>query len=121
MPSRSRVLVPLLVIAFTILAAACQPSHPENRAAQATPVAGVDRVVAKHLRFSPVAIRVPVGTTVTWSFEDGSVPHNVQGDGYASKTLSKGTYRHRFDKPGDYDYRCTLHAGMTGRVVVESR
>ncbi|HYT26487.1 MAG TPA: plastocyanin/azurin family copper-binding protein [Actinomycetota bacterium] len=121
MPRRSRPLAPLLVLAFTILAAACQPNHPDNRAQQATPVTGVREVVARNLAFTPPAIQVPAGTTVTWRFDDGSVPHNVQGDGYSSKTASRGTFTHRFDRPGSYEYRCTLHAGMTGRVVVVPR
>jgi plastocyanin len=33
-------------------------------------------------------------------------------------TQSSGTYRHRFDAPGTYAHRCTLHSGMKGRVVV---
>jgi len=117
-PTRSRIRTAPLVILFTMLAAACQPDHPENRAAQAEPVAGTDRVVAKDMVFTPLAVKVRTGTTVTWSFEDGNVPHNVKGDGYESKTVSKGTFQHRFDRPGTFDYRCTLHAGMTGRVVV---
>jgi plastocyanin len=59
------------------------------------------------------------GTTVTWSFEDGSTPHDVTGDGWKSgEPRSEGGYGHAFDRPGTYPYRCTLHAGMDGRVVV---
>ena len=118
MPSRSRVFITTLVILFTMLIAACQPNHPENRAAQAKPVVGAQRVVAKNMVFTPLAVEVPAGTTVTWSFEDGSVPHNVKGDGFASETRSRGTFSHRFERAGDYRYRCDLHAGMEGRVVV---
>jgi plastocyanin len=42
----------------------------------------------------------------------------VKGDGFASKNQTKGTFAHRFDRPGEYRYTCTLHAGMDGRVVV---
>ena len=107
--------VPVLV--FTITLAACQPSHPEQRAAEVAPVRA-DRVVARDLRFQPAAVRVPAGTTVTWSFEDGRVPHNVKGDGFASGNLTTGTFSHPFGQPGEYRYTCTLHAGMDGRVVV---
>jgi plastocyanin len=41
-----------------------------------------------------------------------------RGDGFESKTQSSGIYRHTFDAPGSDDYRCTLHSGMKGRVVV---
>jgi plastocyanin len=75
-------------------------------------------VTARQLRFQPPAIQVPAGTEVTWRFDDGSVPHNVKGDGFASANLARGTFVHRFDRRGGYRYTCTLHAGMDGRVVV---
>jgi plastocyanin len=47
------------------------------------------------------------------------VPHDVTGEGWKSgDPQSEGTFRHAFDRPGTYDYRCTLHGGMEGRVVV---
>jgi plastocyanin len=109
----------LLVLVFTITSfvAACQPGSARS-AADAAPVTGVTEVVAKDLRFQPPAIQVPPGTEVTWRFDDGSVPHNVKGDGFASKNLTGGTWTHRFDRPGEFRYTCTLHAGMDGRVVV---
>lgn len=85
----------------------------------AQPVNGVTRVAAKQNTFTPRAVQVPAGTTVTWTFEDGQVPHDVKGAGLDSgKPKAKGTYTHAFDQPGTYDYRCTLHPGMTGKVVV---
>jgi plastocyanin len=87
--------------------------------AEAQPVKGVTEVVAKDNKFSPPAIEVPAGTTVTWRFQDGGVPHDVKGDGVDSgKPKSSGTYTHTFDQPGTYAYRCTLHPGMNGKVVV---
>jgi len=66
-----------------------------------------------------LAIQVPAGTTVTWAFEDGLVPHDVTGDGWRSgDPQRKGTFAHTFDRPGTYPYRCTVHDGMNGRVVV---
>jgi plastocyanin len=107
----------LLVLVLTFTLAACQGGSGDG-AAKATPVTGVTEVLAKDLRFQPPAIEVPAGTEVTWRFDDGSVPHNVKGDGFASKNQTKGTFAHTFDRPGEYKYTCTLHAGMDGRVVV---
>jgi plastocyanin len=107
----------VLVLTITWVAAACQPGSARS-AADAAPATGVTEVVAKDLRFQPPAIQVPPGTEVTWRFDDGSVPHNVKGDGFVSKNQTRGTFAHRFDRPGDYRYTCTLHAGMDGRVVV---
>jgi plastocyanin len=116
-PPRPRRLLPLLlVLAFTL--AACQSGPAASSAANAPPVRGVTTVDAKDLKFQPPAIEVKPGTQVTWRFVDGSVPHNVKGDGFVSKTQSSGTFSHRFTQPGEYRYTCTLHAGMAGRVVV---
>ena len=82
-------------------------------------VTGVTAVAAKDNQFTPPAIQVTAGTPVTWRFDDRFVPHDVTGDGWTSgDPKSKGTFTHTFDGPGTYDYRCTLHDGMDGRVVV---
>ena len=90
-----------------------------GNAADAAPVTGVTEVAAKDNQFTPPAIQVTAGTTVTWRFDDRFVPHDVTGDGWTSgDPKSKGSFTHTFDRPGSYDYRCTLHDGMDGRVVV---
>jgi plastocyanin len=109
-----RLLLPVLAV---LALAACAGGGDGAAAADTTPVK-TGEVVAKDTRFNPAAVEVPAGTTVTWRFEDGTVPHNVKGDGFESKIQSSGTYWHRFDAPGTYAYRCTLHGGMKGRVVV---
>jgi plastocyanin len=116
-PARPRHLVPLLLV-LTFTLTACQSRSAASSAADAQPVRGVTTVDAKDLKFLPPAIQVQPGTEVTWRFVDGSVPHNVKGDGFASETQSKGTFSHRFGQAGEYRYTCTLHAGMAGRVVV---
>ena len=115
-PRPRRLLAPLLLV-LTFTLAACQSGSAASPA-DTPPVRGVITVVAKKLKFQPPAIEVPPGTEVTWRFEDGSVPHNVKGDGYASENQSRGTFSHRFEQPGEYRYTCDLHAGMEGRVVV---
>ena len=116
MPTRSRPLLPLLlVLAFTL--AACQSGSAASPA-DSQPVKGVTTVEAKDLKFLPPAIEVAPGTEVTWRFDDGSVPHDVKGDGFASEIQSRGTFSHRFTQAGEFRYKCTLHAGMKGRVVV---
>ena len=43
----------------------------------------------------------------------------IAGDGWRSgDPQRKGTFAHSFDRPGTYPYRCTVHDGMNGRVVV---
>jgi plastocyanin len=123
-PRRQLMPVPLLAAALLFavaLLAGCVNNIGGGRdaAADQPPATGVTRVVAKDISFSPAAIQVPAGTTVTWSFRDGQVPHNVHGDGWGSgDPQHSGSYRHTFDRPGTYTYHCTLHPQMTGRVVV---
>ena len=115
-----RLSVPLLgalALAAALVLAGCGGGN--DGGAEAAPVTGVTQVAAKDNRFSPAAIQVPAGTTVTWTFEDGLIPHDVQADSFSSgEPRRDGSFAHTFDQPGTYPYRCTLHDGMTGRVVV---
>jgi plastocyanin len=63
-------------------------------------------------------IEILSGTEVTWLWEGGSVPHDVRGDGFDSGLLNEGTFSHTFASLGTYDYECTVHNNMTGRVIV---
>jgi len=81
------------------------------------PVAGVTDVALRDNEFAPAAIEVPIGTTVTWTWDDAE-EHNVVGDGFASPVQTDGQFAHAFDRPGTYAYRCTLHFLMRGEVVV---
>ena len=74
--------------------------------------------------FDPVAIQVPVGTTVTWRNTD-NFSHSVSVAGGAFPMLElppgeSGTIT--FDQPGEYAYVCTYHAqDMKGTVSVVER
>ena len=117
MPARLRRPIAPLLLVLTFTLTACQAGSAASPA-DTPPERGVTTVDAKDLKFLPPAIEVPPGTEVTWRFVDGSVPHNVKGDGFASETRSRGTFSHRFERAGDYRYTSDLHAGMDGRVVV---
>jgi plastocyanin len=109
------------VLAAAIVLAGCGGGDEDGGGggAAAAPVTGVTEVAAKDNRFTPAAIQVPAGTSVTWRFEDGFVPHDVKADGFSSgEPRRKGTFTHTFAQPGTYAYHCTVHDGMTGRVVV---
>jgi plastocyanin len=114
------VLVPLALAAALALAGCGGGGDGDGGGgAAAAPMTGVTQVAAKDNKFTPGAIQVAVGTEVTWEFKDRFVPHDVTGDGWASgEPQRSGTYTHTFNQPGTYPYRCTLHDGMDGRVVV---
>lgn len=75
-------------------------------------------VTLKGIAFKPRKVTINRGGTVRWLWRDGSVAHNVVGSGFKSRTQSRGSFSHRFTRRGTFRYRCTLHPGMTGTVVV---
>jgi plastocyanin len=79
-------------------------------------------VTLKNIAFSPKSLSVPKGSTVTFAFRDASTTHNVHSIGRrhfkAIPNRSSGSRRRTFTRAGTYRYQCTLHPGMTGRIVV---
>jgi Icc protein len=77
-------------------------------------------VVMDNFGFSPATASVPVGTTITWTNRD-DVPHNVVSTEQKFKSRVLDTdeqFSQRFDAPGTYQYFCSIHPKMTGRIVV---
>jgi len=68
--------------------------------------------------FKAKSVTIRKGSSVKWTWV-GNNPHNVTFKGFASKTFAKGSFTHKFRKTGTFRYRCTIHSGMTGKVVVK--
>jgi plastocyanin len=70
--------------------------------------------------FSPAEAKVAVGQTVTWTFADEAGHDVVSTDGtFTSEVLgSGGTYSFTFGRAGTFDYFCSIHPSMKGKVVV---
>jgi plastocyanin len=70
--------------------------------------------------FGPASVSVPVGSTVTWTNQDGTA-HTVTADdgSFDSGSLAQGaTFSQTFDTPGTYPYHCAIHSSMTGTITV---
>lgn len=76
-------------------------------------------VEIRDIAFSPAVITVPAGGTVTWTNRD-TPPHDVTfADGERSQRLDTGSsYSRTFSSVGTFDYVCTIHPNMSGRVIV---
>ena len=71
--------------------------------------------------FTPAETQVSVGTTVVWTNND-DIPHTVvDGDHkWKSSALDTGDkFSHTFTEPGTFEYFCSLHPHMTGKIVVK--
>jgi plastocyanin len=70
------------------------------------------------LTFSPAALAIKVGTTVTWT-NTSQVPHTVFGSGIDSGLIPVGgSFSYTFATTGTFPYVCTFHPGMTGTITV---
>lgn len=82
---------------------------------------------------SPNPIEAKVGQTVVWTNDDTAfhtVTSGLIGAADAGKLFDSGlagptaltskgkTFEHTFDAAGEFDYHCTLHPAMTGKVIV---
>lgn len=107
-----------LLITGSLVLAGCASDGDEDAAppadGQGTAVSVVD------FAFEPEEISVSPGTTVEWSYTEGSSRHTVTfDDGEESDELEPGdTYARTFDEPGAYPYVCFFHPRMTGTVTV---
>jgi amicyanin len=73
--------------------------------------------------FNPPSLTVTAGTTVTWKNED-DIPHTVASTTRAFKSKALDTddsYTFTFTTPGVYEYFCSIHPHMTGKIVVEAK
>ena len=81
----------------------------------------IETVTIENYAFNPSTININVGETVTWTNKD-SAPHRIvsdSGNELGSNTLSNGgTYSHTFTVAGTYDYHCSIHTSMKGKVIV---
>ena len=92
-------------------------------AAPAAAVEGAAKVSIANFEFTPGEITIAPGESVTWTNDDGA-PHGLEYHDGAKGTdllLPGASFSRRFDQPGTYDYNCSVHPYMTGRVVVRAR
>src|SRR5215813_3235037 len=86
-----------------------------------TPARAADATVKiDNFTFAPQQFSVKIGTTVTWDNEDDT-PHTVASSTklFRSNALDTGD-RFTFTTPGVYQYFCSLHPHMIGKIVVEA-
>jgi len=83
------------------------------------PAESGNSVTIQNFAFNPQTLTVAVGTTVTWTNQD-SATHKINSNTFNSSDLSKGaTFSYTFQTPGTYDYSCSIHPYMTGKIIVQ--
>ena len=73
----------------------------------------------QNFSFTPQTLTVKTGTTVVWTNNDSTV-HQIKSATFNSSQLSKGqTFSFTFNDKGTFDYICSIHPSMTGKIIVE--
>jgi len=110
----------LLVSFFLVgIAAACA-----TRAMSSAPVtegSSTHQITIDNFSFTPAELTIAPGAIVVWVNND-DVPHTVVGtrQEFRSKALDTGDmFSYKFDNPGTYEYFCSVHPMMTGKIIVK--
>lgn len=133
--SRRSLVLPVLTLLALAVFAGCGSSSvassdsniPTATAANATVAATnttgstENQVNVSNFQFSPSTLTVKVGTTVTWKGVSGS--HTVTSDDSAPMKFDQpisegGTVTVTFTQAGTYEYHCSIHASMHGKIIV---
>lgn len=109
-------------MALHLVAAAVMAPLAVARAGAIDATGKLTEVKITDFAFSPLALTVALGTTVTWTNEDDE-PHTVDATTRAFKSGVLDTdqkFSFTFTTPGTYKYFCALHPHMTGTILVEA-
>src|SRR5580692_5796651 len=108
----------VVLLAFGLLTS----THLKLAASQPGDSGNQYQVNIDNFSFTPTTISVPVGAKVTWTNKD-DVPHTVVSTNKAfphSPALDTDqSFSCAFAKAGSYEYYCSVHPKMAGKVVVQ--
>jgi plastocyanin len=108
----------LLLLALGVL----MSGHVTPAAGQPNNAGNAYQVSIDNFSFTPATLTVPVGAKVTWTNKD-DVPHTVVSTNKAfphSPALDTDqSFSYAFAKAGTYEYYCSVHPKMVGKVVVQ--
>lgn len=108
----------IFVLATALMAATPLTVRAAPPAAKDTAHAHI--VTIEGMRFSPQTLSVRRGERITWINKD-AFPHTVtatDGKFDSHPIAAGGSWTYVARKAGEYDYACTLHVDMKGRLQV---
>jgi plastocyanin len=123
----STIKIAVVLSVFSVLAVGSSMGHTLVYAQGASVSIVPNASTLGNKAYSPNPAEIKAGETVTWTNDDsqihtatsGTVGAEDSGTVFDSSILSpKATFDFKFDQAGEYDYYCTLHPQMVGKVVV---
>jgi plastocyanin len=106
-------------LALVLAAISVAAGRPQATTSQEKRAANL--VTIENYSFAPNELTVAVGTEVTWVNKDDDA-HTVvtTGSTFKSKALDTGEkFSFTFHDPGTYEYFCSIHPNMKGKVIVK--
>jgi plastocyanin len=116
-----KITAPIGALGLAALLFATIPERPS--AGETSPDAAANPVTVQidNFAFAPATLTVTAGTTVTWKNDDDDAHTVVEKDRtFKSAALdTDDTFSQTFAAPGEYEYFCSLHPRMTGKIIVK--
>ena len=116
-----RIVLGVLAAALTFIALSA-PTAAGGCINESRPTEGTSPAVRiDKCQFVSGVLRVPVGTTVTWTNTEEWLPHEISGIGWGrtqTMLMPGDSYSHDFVEAGIFPYFCPLHPGMAAVVFV---
>lgn len=81
------------------------------------------KVSIANFAFMPGDLTIAAGERIEWTNDDGA-PHGLlfkDGTAGAAMMLPGASFSRRFDKPGSYEYACSIHPYMTAKITVRAK
>ena len=141
-------MVSIVVVALVVVSGCTQPAPSQQQPASPTPTPVVahtsqqtspslpntpisqapvsaNTITIKNFAFDPQTLTVNAGSTVRWVNYD-RVTHRIvfidttgrDTDVDSNPLSASQSWSSKFDKPGTYDYYCTIHTDMKGKIIV---
>ena len=113
------ILITLIIVAVLLIGGIYLNLNKKNSAEIETQEK--NQVLIKNFAFSPSEIVIKSGETITWKNLD-SATHTIVSDSeneIISDELNKEEeFSHTFNQAGTYNYHCSLHTSMKGKIIV---
>jgi amicyanin len=95
-----------------------ETSQPANNNANTNPE--VLDITIQNFSFNPGELNIKKGDTVTWTNQDAMF-HRISGTGFQSDPFNKGqSFSFTFNTAGTFDYICSIHPFMKGKIIVSN-
>jgi plastocyanin len=117
-----------LIAGFILVTGCAQQPQTPAPAPATTPTPALSaggpvfEVKISNFSFQPAELKIPKGSIVIWANNDGAT-HTVTSDSgneiASGQVRQGGTFSHTFNNTGTFDYHCSIHTTMKGKIIVE--